>query len=216
MPVRIQTYEQAFNLIKVPYDAEAKRIIAKLEAEGHNEESICFAIWKEQKYLILKGNSMGFWKIFIKQITKWSWPKGDPRWDKYWKKKDEAAKAKQIKKIKEDKTLYDIPYDERITGFIYFVQGENGGPIKIGYATDVADRIISLQTGYPDNLKLLLAFPGNHQYEKQLHKQFSKFQLRGEWFKPEDELLKQIKYMDLLNKRLKIKYQNIKNDSYLR
>ncbi len=95
-------------------------------------------------------------------------------------------------------------------GFIYFVQGECGGPIKIGYTNDIEKRLRALQTGYPDILKLLLAFPGNPQYEKLVHKQLDKYRLQGEWFKPSPEVMNRIRDFKIMNNRVIVKQQKEK------
>jgi hypothetical protein len=193
MPVRITKYEQAFELIRVPLNDKAIGILARLEKEGHTEKSICFAVWKEEEKLYQYRRDERFWGIFINSVRKWSWPKGDPRWDEYWKKKNEEKRAKKIQdEIRRQQELKRQANGKRFPGYIYFVQGENGGPIKIGYTKDIAERIRALQTGYPDTLKLLLAIPGNVAKEQLLHLEFKEYRLHGEWFKPVKKVLDKI------------------------
>lgn len=85
---------------------------------------------------------------------------------------------------------------------VYFVQGENGGPIKIGYSADIADRMVQLQRESISRLNVLLLIPGSFNKETSLHKQFAEYQLQGEWFEPVPELLEEIEYLkELSNKR---------------
>lgn len=66
--------------------------------------------------------------------------------------------------------------------FIYFVQGVNGGPIKIGTSRDPARRLSTMNTGSPEPLELLVkcrALPG---MENRLHRIFAAGRLHGEWF----------------------------------
>ncbi len=72
---------------------------------------------------------------------------------------------------------------------IYFVQAEDGGPIKIGLAACVWCRLSSLQTGNPARLLLLATTVGDCVDEAELHSRFSRHRLRGEWFRPNPELL---------------------------
>ena len=184
MPVRITKYEQAFDLINVPLNDKAIAVLARLEKQGHAEKSICFAVWKEEEKLFRYRHDERFWGIFVNSVKKWSWPKGDPRWDEYWKKKNEEKRVKEIEtQMKKEQAL---KYQDRkkYPGFVYFVQGESGGPIKIGYTANVSNRIKELQTGYPDALKLLLAIPGNINNEQVLHSKLKEYRLHGEWFKP--------------------------------
>jgi len=195
MPVRITKYEQAFDMLMIPMSNKAIGIIARLEKEGHTEKSICFAIWKEEESLFKYRRDQRFWGIFVNSIKKWSWPKGDPRWDDYWKKKKEEERAKQIQIELRKKQTLKMQDKKRFPGFIYFIQGESGGPIKIGYTTDVQSRIRTLQTGYPDTLKLLLAIPGNFNNEQTLHFELKEYRVQGEWFKPVPVVLDKIKQL---------------------
>lgn len=71
----------------------------------------------------------------------------------------------------------------------YLVQGENGGPIKIGLSnhTGLGQRVSALQTGYPHRLRVVKLLDGNH--EARLHHEFAAHRLHGEWFSPAPELL---------------------------
>ena len=195
MAVRITKYEQAFDLICVPYNDKAIATMARLEKEGHSEKSICFAIWKESEYLYKRRRDERFWGILVNTIKTWSWPKGDPRWDAYWKRKNEEKRLQELEnEIKRNQLKYQDK--KKYPGFIYFIQGESGGPIKIGYATEVSNRIRTLQTGYPDTLKVLLAIPGNINNEKVFHNEFKEFRLHGEWFKPDEAIFEKIKQLE--------------------
>lgn len=75
---------------------------------------------------------------------------------------------------------------------IYFIQEGDEGPIKIGHAKHPIDRLISLQTGNPSELKLRACFPGYVRDEIALHKEFEAYRIRGEWFEPAEEILSKI------------------------
>lgn len=66
--------------------------------------------------------------------------------------------------------------------YVYFIQGDPGTPIKIGYTTDVHGRMDSLQTGNPHRLRLLVVLPGSRQLEVAYHRLLSNDRVRGEWF----------------------------------
>lgn len=72
-------------------------------------------------------------------------------------------------------------------GYVYFVQGSSGGPIKIGYSVNVAKRLAVLS--YPDELILLAQVQGDKALERRLHRRFKKYRAHGEWFNPAPELL---------------------------
>lgn len=90
-------------------------------------------------------------------------------------------------------------------GYVYFIQCGDGGPIKIGYSKyeSAENRLTTAQVYNPFLLKLLCVMPGGRRKEVELHQQFSKFQILGEWFSSNKELLKIInsqKYLGLTTK----------------
>jgi len=77
-------------------------------------------------------------------------------------------------------------------GFVYFIRA-GGGPVKIGFSTNVEKRMVALQISSPHDLVLIAKVPGNKRLEKQIHKHFSHLALRGEWFEMDGELEEFIK-----------------------
>jgi len=75
---------------------------------------------------------------------------------------------------------------------IYFVQNSGDGLIKIGTTKNVNKRIQNIQASVPYPLKLLCITDGGREEEAKLHKKFNTIKVSGEWFKPEDELMKHI------------------------
>jgi len=74
-------------------------------------------------------------------------------------------------------------------GRIYFIQGENGGLIKIGWATWPALRMARMQPHSPVILTLLHHEAGNGRQERELHVRFASARQHGEWFDPVQEIL---------------------------
>lgn len=72
---------------------------------------------------------------------------------------------------------------------IYFIQGETGGPIKIGSSSNPWQRAADLQTGNPAKLRVLTVVPGERQDELALHARFSSLRIHGEWFEPAPALV---------------------------
>ncbi len=72
---------------------------------------------------------------------------------------------------------------------VYFVQSDTG-PIKIGVTSALKLRLAELQTGCPYALTLLLAIPGDQKVERRLHGFFSESRTKGEWFRPDELLMK--------------------------
>ncbi|WP_216596322.1 GIY-YIG nuclease family protein [Allocoleopsis franciscana] len=78
--------------------------------------------------------------------------------------------------------------------FIYFILNEDSKAIKIGRAKNLENRIKSLQTSSPTQLKLIKSIQVEsgekaQQLEQSLHKKFQEIRLAGEWFKIREDLL---------------------------
>jgi hypothetical protein len=73
-------------------------------------------------------------------------------------------------------------------GWVYFVQDEQSGLIKIGWAVDPEQRIKILQTGSPGRLVLMHKIAGTIGDEKAFHKRFCRLRVGGEWFMPDGAL----------------------------
>lgn len=72
---------------------------------------------------------------------------------------------------------------------VYFVQSDTDGPIKIGFTRNVEERLWYLRRHHPLPLRLLALIEGAHADEQRLHRRFDSDRLRGEWFRPSDDLL---------------------------
>lgn len=201
MSSRITTYEDAFGKVLEMEFTEGLRGFCKgLEAEGHTERSIAFTIWKTQEKLRMYKYDTRFLAVLKNEVNKYSWKKGDPRWDEYWAKKREQEKARTYKKeldayrdnVQDRKDAAKKAFRGKAKGYVYFIQGLCGGAIKIGYSTNPASRLKTLQTGYPDTLRILVLVPGNERTERFFHYKFEEFKMNGEWYKPDERLLKHI------------------------
>ena len=74
--------------------------------------------------------------------------------------------------------------------YVYFIQADENGPIKIGFTTDDPKRRLSqLQTGNASSLKLLGAIKGTSARERQFHVTLSEWRLQGEWFQSHPTVL---------------------------
>lgn len=65
---------------------------------------------------------------------------------------------------------------------IYFVQGVDGGPVKIGVSQNAAHRLKDLQAHSPVKLRLLGVAPGTIFEERKVHERLAAHRLHGEWF----------------------------------
>jgi hypothetical protein len=68
--------------------------------------------------------------------------------------------------------------------YIYFIQAEQGGPIKIGRAQDVPLRLSQLQIGNWLTLRTTRVVVAVKAEEYRLHELFAQFRMSGEWFQP--------------------------------
>lgn len=177
-------YKDSFNSIGIKYTDSIGQAMKRLEAKGYTQKSICYAMQKAMDVLIKNKSSKVFWHIFYAQIKMWAIKKDSPKLSHYERSKNRLYEMTG-RKIRHD----------HLNGFVYFIQGENGGAIKIGYTYNIDQRIASLQTGYPDKLLVLADIPGDEVVESELHKIFSEYKLRGEWFKPSDELISFIRHI---------------------
>jgi hypothetical protein len=75
----------------------------------------------------------------------------------------------------------------RGVGMIYFIHDDTASAIKIGYSTNVPERLATLQTASATKLVLLGTMPGSIHDEQRLHRKFHR--LHGEWFRITPELL---------------------------
>ena len=66
--------------------------------------------------------------------------------------------------------------------YLYIIQSDFTGMIKIGRSKDPNKRLKQLQTGNPNKLRLIASFKGEGWKEKNLHERLEKFRLEGEWF----------------------------------
>lgn len=71
------------------------------------------------------------------------------------------------------------------SGYVYFIQVREYGPIKIGFTSrDDRRRVHNIQIASPFELVWLAQIVGSVALERELHRQFRADRLRGEWFRP--------------------------------
>lgn len=79
------------------------------------------------------------------------------------------------------------------TGFVYFIQSIDGGPVKIGYSKDPESRARNLQTA--EELVVLATLPGSYKLEADLHHKYASIRMNGEWFQDAPELMEFIAHV---------------------
>lgn len=76
--------------------------------------------------------------------------------------------------------------------WVYFIL--SGSFLKIGYSSDLLERVKTYVTGNPD-FKLVAVIPGSRELEKKLHSRFDAYRHRTEWFRFEGELVEFVQYV---------------------
>ena len=86
--------------------------------------------------------------------------------------------------------------------YVYFVQVGETGPIKIGIASDVRQRVLNLQTANYQDVRLLGWVSGTQRDERLWQAKFDKHCLQGEWFAPHPDVIAGIEEHCHLTRRL--------------
>lgn len=104
----------------------------------------------------------------------------------------------------------DLEIRER--NVVYFVGGH--GQVKIGYTSNLANRISALSGAAGTELNVLRTIDGGRPTERWLHKKFAAYRTHGEWFEyhpdmmtvmPPDEITKPTKVTIRRDVRLTVK-----------
>jgi excisionase family DNA binding protein len=70
---------------------------------------------------------------------------------------------------------------------VYFIATTNNR-VKIGVSANPQKRLSALKTGATTALYLIGTIPGDHDEERQLHRKFARYRVKGEWFDLAGEL----------------------------
>ncbi|MCE2721604.1 MAG: GIY-YIG nuclease family protein [Dolichospermum sp.] len=79
--------------------------------------------------------------------------------------------------------------EKRISNYVYLIECKGNKTLKIGFSCCPEERMKTLQTTSPYELKLIAKIDGDKQMEKKLHKEFSHLLIRNEWFKWSKEII---------------------------
>lgn len=89
-----------------------------------------------------------------------------------------------------------------VHGFTYFIRVDDA--IKIGFATNFNRRLSGLQTAHEKPIVVLAVVPASMADEFKTHQLFAHLRIRGEWFRPEQDLLD---FIDALKAKPHEEYQ---------
>jgi hypothetical protein len=92
--------------------------------------------------------------------------------------------------------------DDR-TDFVYFARLGENGPIKIGHAKNLKNRLESIQCHNPHLVTIVCVTDGGLKKEKELHGFFKNYKIHGEWFYPHNDILNYMKSLTYTGVTLK-------------
>lgn len=110
------------------------------------------------------------------------------------------------KKVKEVDPPKRKQYKGITKGFVYFIQEEDHGSIKIGYSTkNPLERLKSIQGNNPRRLHIAgtIETLACQFVEGELHKKFDAYHISGEWFDASLELVEFIRSDDAIKEFLR-------------
>jgi hypothetical protein len=123
------------------------------------------------------------WRVVLRRVG------GRRRREKIFPTKDQALAAMNlpIHAFVEMTTGPRHGRKRRKSTVVYFVRAGDNGPIKIGQAANLKNRLADLQQAHWEKL-VVLASSGSLR-EREVHAKFRHLRIRGEWFQPADELV---------------------------
>jgi len=71
---------------------------------------------------------------------------------------------------------------------VYFAEDTQTNNIKIGFTSNLPQRLRKLKNANHTKIRLLAVVPGNNKLEQALHDKFQSCQVQGEWYKQTAEL----------------------------
>jgi hypothetical protein len=74
-------------------------------------------------------------------------------------------------------------------GWVYYIQDSLTGKVKIGFASNMKSRVVSIQSSCPGELRILASERGTVRDEKAIHEKFKHCRYRGEWFNSYPDLM---------------------------
>ncbi len=72
--------------------------------------------------------------------------------------------------------------------WVYFVEMRRPNLIKVGFATDTANRMSSLRTSCPFDLEMLQQFRGSKDDERKIQTLLKPHHYNREWFRPHEDI----------------------------
>ena len=109
-------------------------------------------------------------------------------------KNRKPSKTRKQKNIETNQSEEQTSEVKKKQGFVYYIQEEMDGNIKIGWSDDPVKRLSQHQTSNSRELRMLVYVRGSQEYEREIHRKFQSSKTTGEWFKPDKRLLVYIEH----------------------
>jgi len=135
------------------------------------------AYWRASKHIVEIGYP-------VKTARLWSGPPGTRPTDA-----EQAEIKQQCQRLQDEmREWHESPESRRrarvkrktLPGKVYFAACD--GLIKIGFTTDLHDRMLKIQSSSTRQVSLVGSMPGTPEMERCLHWIFRAFHVRAEWF----------------------------------
>lgn len=154
------------------------------------DDRVNWTIQYFRRSLLIETVKRGFYKITPRGLEVFR-EDIDELDEKYLNRFPEYREFQKPKKIKDPKITPTSPPVENKNkkGFVYYIQEEMDGNIKIGWSEDPLKRLSEHQTSNSRELRMLVYVKGDKDYEKEIHRKFQSSKTTGEWFKPDKRLL---------------------------
>ena len=154
------------------------------------DDRVNWTIQYFRRSLLIETVKRGFYKITPRGLEVFR-EDIDELDEKYLNRFPEYREFQKPKKIKDPKITPPPPPVENKNkkGFVYYIQEEMDGNIKIGWSEDPLKRLSEHQTSNSRELRMLVYVKGDKDYEKEIHRKFQSSKTTGEWFKPDKRLL---------------------------
>jgi hypothetical protein len=98
-----------------------------------------------------------------------------------------------------DRRIQKNHHEDR-DGFVYFARARSIKRVKIGYSTNIKQRMLTLRHPLLGNMKVLAWMHGTEKTESEMHKRFMDLHIAGEWFRLEGKLAKLIDELAIENR----------------
>jgi hypothetical protein len=108
----------------------------------------------------------------------------------------EASQAANMRATALVERLFNGFHQPTIDRTVYFISNASGTAIKIGVTTDLPKRLLSLRIANPEELSVVATLPAMWCTEQIVHRYFSTSRIRGEWFRPTEDILEFIRLLN--------------------